>query len=278
MTTITTKIAKNGAILYYVDGKRISRAKALEIAANNDREIMSSLFDEETDDVAITITVEFKTEFGEYLTDNYFFANVQSAISAAKKIVDTFGERIIKITIAETGDWYNRKVFAYVYGNGSIDYSNSIDAEQAVADNTEDETDGTEDDADESIFSLLPSLDELNDVDAEPKSFIEGPVTIITFTEAGTELSGTFIANEEICYCNGDFSSIVSEKYGAMWSEMFRNRDGGAWLVKVPDGKWSKWIRPDNEEFFAIMSERGACTIDPPRRSADRARDRRRHR
>ena len=98
---------------------------------------------------------------------------MQSAISAAKKIVDTFGERIIKITIAENGDWYNRKVFAYVYGNGSIDYSNSIDAEQAVADNTEDETDGTEDDADESIFSLLPSLDELND--AEPKSFIEGP-------------------------------------------------------------------------------------------------------
>lgn len=45
---------------------------------------------------------------------------------------------------------------------------------------------------------------------------------------------------------------------------MLRNRDGGAWLVKVPDGKWSKWIRPDNEEFFAIMSERGACTIDPP--------------
>ena len=59
MATIETKIAKNGSELYYVDKKRVSRAIALEAAANNRK---GNLFTIETGSWNdYTKTIEYKT-------------------------------------------------------------------------------------------------------------------------------------------------------------------------------------------------------------------------
>lgn len=43
MKTITTKTAKNGAQLWYVDGKRTSRVKAAKTSVDNGRENLKNL-------------------------------------------------------------------------------------------------------------------------------------------------------------------------------------------------------------------------------------------
>ncbi|MBR3499687.1 MAG: hypothetical protein IKO05_12005 [Selenomonadaceae bacterium] len=78
-----------------------------------------------------------------------------------------------------------------------------------------------------------------------------------------------YINGEQLSYLNGEFSSIWSDKYKAGMSMV-----GGEHLqVEVPDGQWKKYknFMVNDDEFFQIMSERGACTIAEENRKLDEA-------
>lgn len=78
-----------------------------------------------------------------------------------------------------------------------------------------------------------------------------------------------YINGETLSYFKGKFSSIWSDKYKAGMSMV-----GGEHLqVEVPDGQWKKYknFMVNDDEFFQIMSERGACTIAEENRKLDEA-------
>lgn len=133
--TIETKKAKNGAKLYYVDGKRVSKAAAMEVAANNDCEIMSNLFEQATDaeNVTASICTEIKTVFEEPIIHNFFFNSVEKAIDAANKILATFVGRVKKLRLDDNGGFGHSKVYAYATrGNLAFTdaYKNLISTEE----------------------------------------------------------------------------------------------------------------------------------------------------
>jgi len=73
-----------------------------------------------------------------------------------------------------------------------------------------------------------------------------------------------YINGEKLSYLNGEFNFIWSDKYKAGVSVV-----GGRHLqVEVPDGQWKKYknFMVDDDEFFQILSERGACSFEtePP--------------
>lgn len=73
------------------------------------------------------------------------------------------------------------------------------------------------------------------------------------------------VNGEEVTYYNGAFNFAWSDKYGAGYSTLKQTH----LLVKVPDGQWYcfKNFAVGDDEFFKLMSERGACTIgetEPP--------------
>lgn len=102
MKTITSKTAKNGATLWYVDGKRVSRDKAVEADIANGRETLSKLTAGLRADPAVYndfgIVVEMNDILGGRYSEYFYFASAQDAVTAARKIV-ALGKQVHCLTI-----------------------------------------------------------------------------------------------------------------------------------------------------------------------------------
>ena len=131
MKKIETKTAKNGAKLYYVDGKRVARAKAIEIAENNARERISSLFDNNVDEAQAQVVViaKVKDEFDNRVEERFFFAGAEAGIAAAEKIAAEFGRK----AIIGVDDLLTKKAIATSNRWGEIRISDSYKAAQTSA-------------------------------------------------------------------------------------------------------------------------------------------------
>lgn len=101
MKTITSKTAKNGVQLWYVDGKRTSRDKAVEADIANGREKLSNLLANLTvdGDTEFAIYVEFNLEIGGRCHAFFNFTDADKAVEAAKKIVALGSEQIARVVI-----------------------------------------------------------------------------------------------------------------------------------------------------------------------------------
>lgn len=132
MKKIETKTAKNGAKLYYVDGKRVARAKAIEIAENNVRDKIRSLFDSTVDEsrAEVVLTVKVKDEFDNKVEERFFFAGAEAGIAAAEKIGAEFGKRIINCYVSNL---HTKQLIATNNRWGEIRISESYKAAQTSA-------------------------------------------------------------------------------------------------------------------------------------------------
>jgi len=107
---------------------------------------------------------------------------------------------------------------------------------------------------DDDVFSLLPDVDELNDVEGDEDLVLptlELDETIY-FTPIGNEFRVITVGEENVHFFNGQLFLIRSLKYRARWQD-------GSWFVSLGDRAQFK----SDEEFFQIMAERGACTVEP---------------
>lgn len=131
MKKIETKTAKNGSKLYYVDGKRVARAKAIEIAENNARERISSLFDNNVDEAQAQVVViaKVKDEFDNRVEERFFFDSAEAGIAAAEKIAAEFGRK----AIIGVDDLLTKKAIATSNRWGEIRISDSYKAAQTSA-------------------------------------------------------------------------------------------------------------------------------------------------
>lgn len=130
MKNIITKIAKNGVKMYFLDGKRISRDKAIEISENADNEMLTN---------ALGANIEFKDaqailvistvdplegdkdrEFG------WCFTNVVDAVEAAKKVAAPFGNRFIKAYIMGDAEHFDNRIITTVDKAGNVKVSEEI--------------------------------------------------------------------------------------------------------------------------------------------------------
>lgn len=357
--TIETKIAKNGAKLYYYEGKRISRDKALEIAANLRGDNLFTIETESKVNVygvtrgvksgvtTITSKHEFKAVYmqttyngtmlwvsnspGNY--DKKVFAGSKDAVKKVAAAIDDAyfsGARGVKITasgeveilpdeakaveevkadnndsesetkltraeieaeikiIVEEIDEFRNELMVIEAETEDEDFDEATCTPQShidylkstIASNEErynelqnmlnnldpeppqPETDGSEEDTDrEDAFDLLPEVDELNDVaESETQDDELKIVEHVRFTESGNERREFTVGNESVHYFNGELSFLWNKTYRAGISPIGECR----YIVEVPDGRYVKFIRPTDEEFFQIMAERGACSFDEP--------------
>ena len=111
---------------------------------------------------------------------------------------------------------------------------------------------------DEDVFSLLPALDELNDVEDDLDDTSDALNKVTVFDEIGNEITTIVIGNEYMRLYNGELWGIRSLKYCARWSNI---ADQIGWYVSNGKNPWRNII--DEEEFFAEMERRGACTVEP---------------
>ncbi len=123
MTNITTKIAKNGVTMYYVDGKRIGRDKAIEISKNADNEMLTNALgaNVELKDAQAILVIATKDPLkggkdGEF---GWCFTNVVDAVEAAKKVAALFGDRFIRAYIMGDAEHDNR-IIATVDKAGNV--------------------------------------------------------------------------------------------------------------------------------------------------------------
>ena len=94
--------------------------------------------------------------------------------------------------------------------------------------------------------------------DAEQAFFdIIGIEETAEISEEGNEFRRFTVNGETVTYFNGELNFIKSDTYHASLAA-YRNQ----YVVEVPDGRWKKFKRLDVDEFFQVMSERGACSID----------------
>ena len=122
--TITTKTAKNGATMYYVDGKRISREKAIEISKNADVDMLTNALGTNAElknaQAILVIATKDPLEAGKDREFGWCFTNVIDAVEAAKKVAALFGDRFIKARIV--GDaTFDNKVIATVDTAGNVE-------------------------------------------------------------------------------------------------------------------------------------------------------------
>lgn len=90
--------------------------------------------------------------------------------------------------------------------------------------------------------------------------FTDGTLARVEEFTDGNHRVYTFVNGEEVTYFNDAFNFAWSEKYGAGYSTVKQAH----LLVKVPDGQWFRFktFAVDDDEFFKLMAERGACTLD----------------
>lgn len=124
MTNITTKIAKNGVKMYYLNGKRISRDKAIEISKNVDNEMLTNALGSNVElkdaQAILVIATKDPLEAGKDREFGWCFTNVIDAVEAAKKVAALFGDRFIKADVR--GDaTFDNKVIATVDAAGNVE-------------------------------------------------------------------------------------------------------------------------------------------------------------
>lgn len=126
------------------------------------------------------------------------------------------------------------------------------------------ETDGSEDDSNEEIFSLLP-VDKIEDDETDETAPIETVEEIIYQNHELVNINATktSVNGEEIISYKGKPLVIYSKKYGAK-------------IQFLPNGEIAYYTNPatntgfdfadvdrwDVDEFFAIMAKRGVCAIN----------------
>lgn len=121
--TITTKTAKNGVMMYYVDGKRISRDKAIEISKNADVDMLTNAFGANIElkdaQAILVIATKDPLEVGKYREFGWCFTNVVDAVEAAKKVATLFGDRFIRAYVMSDAEHDNR-IIATVDKAGNV--------------------------------------------------------------------------------------------------------------------------------------------------------------
>lgn len=179
MKTITSKTAINGAKLWYVDGKRTSRDKAVETSIANGRENLSNLMTGLTsdDNQNFGIVADMKSEFGDRYVERFYFATAEDAVTAAKKIV-ALGKQVYRLTI-DNGRPYPSNIryadtvrgkLIFINGferfnEGNEEKPATVEVNEKPATVTKTETDGHIDGFDESAFDALPNFDDEEDDD-----------------------------------------------------------------------------------------------------------------
>ena len=115
-------------------------------------------------------------------------------------------------------------------------------------------------DGNDDVFALLPGTDELNDV-SDIAPVIQPLRQTFVFTPVGNERHQILTSGDVVTFLNGKLHHITSTKYAAWFSACFCHY---AWHI-FKDGKIDGVNGTnDEEEFFAEMAKRGACTIDEP--------------
>ena len=223
---------------------------------------------------------------GQYVDGIYFAGNVIENIDGdvipppydlESPDVDTDAEtysyktnrgNIRTLKVGETGSnvksrWYYYHEIAGLPESGVIELSidsNGDDFTNQLCKFIATDTDGSEDDIDDDIFDLLPTVDELNDVSefAPVQSIISTKVIV---DDEGNEFKHVLIGEERISYLNGEINNIYSGKYRA-WFDYYFSRYG----IQYTKGGVTCGAKSfgDEEEFFSEMERRGACSIDKP--------------
>ena len=125
MKTITKKTAKNGATLYYVDGKRTSRDKAIEISENADNEMLTNALGANIElkdaQAILVISTEDPLEGGKDREFGWCFTNVIDAVEAAKKVATLFGDRFIRAYIMGDAEHFDNRIIATVDKAGNVE-------------------------------------------------------------------------------------------------------------------------------------------------------------
>lgn len=279
--TITTKIAKNGATIYYVDGKRISRDKAEQLERDARREARinkaRARFENILDEYESKAGVEhikgegYKVIIGDYSTYPDFavakrnYSNVDEAIGAVRYFANTKSnfQRYGKVTTSEFDEkeyiTVDTEYFTYyTWTKPQQKYTDAYYGENGY---------------DESAFALLPALDELNDVDIDDdgdddnnndtQSAAEDFVEEYIFIDAApvnhivkVKCTCTIINGEELLTQAGTPRIVRSDKYGAE-IQFIANGDIAYYTFDDKD-----FDRQAEADFFAIMADRGACILD----------------
>lgn len=295
-TAVTFKLANDGTSIYYVDGKRTSREIALDAAAENRKgnlftvetgywnegaktvnyktlmiiaecpiKIQQQAFCHDIGFRVIVSSVEVKTFYAnKNNTDDIKKARRNAAVLANKiayaYIIGAYGIRIlggydIKILDAPIAE---ADINDYAVTTGAQEVAIAAEIEQAAM--TANETDGSEDDNDDDeVFSLLPNIDDLNDVDDNITVIksSDGMPTVFEFTRDGNEIKTVFVANGSVSYYNGEVSYISDEICRAGYS----TRRQEFFIAPTVERVYPKKAYNNTEEFFAEMIERGICSI-----------------
>lgn len=240
--TITTTTNKAGKISgYYVDGVKTRKAD-IDFIINRRR-----------DDI-IVVDYHVGTEFKSLKCSPYqlkvVFTGMEYPIMT-QAAADELGYKIVK---AFSGS-YNGTVFV-------VEKKTDVD-EYAINNTTTDVDDNDNDDDD--VFALLPELVELNDV-SDIAPVIQPLRQTFAFTPVGDEQHQILTSGDVVTFLNGKLHHITSTKYAAWFSAYFCHY---AWHI-FKDGKIDGVNGTnDEEEFFAEMAKRGACTIDKPEPPTD---------
>ena len=164
---ITSKLNKNGQPLFYVDGKRVSRLDANIDEGKRIDAITAEIVDNTTDRDNAKVNLIFTLNggvTGTIFPARLYFTSFENAIDAGKKIAAHFGEKFITAYINDNSGKPLANVFGgdkapFIYKENFAEYQAAAKAAEVT------ETSEVSDGYDESAFDLLPTVDELNDVD-----------------------------------------------------------------------------------------------------------------
>ena len=111
--------------MYYVDGKRVARDKAIEISNNADNEMLTNALGAniELKDAQAILIIETKDplEVGKYREFGWCFTNVADAVEAAKKVAALFGDRFTGARIMGDAEHFDNRIIATVDKAGNVE-------------------------------------------------------------------------------------------------------------------------------------------------------------
>ena len=279
MKTIETKIAKNGATLYYVDGKRVSRDKANQARVDNIRESLSNIRNEigtlfpidegiqehfagKKNKQALLVSRLFVEELNGYSEFAFFFDTANEALDALKKIAAHFSERLGTAYIMGDAKHYGNKRLAN-YCQGTLE--TELTTSEEIAENTEANIEDyavTIEAQDAAIEAEIENAARNTESKPEPKGYIFTKTLIVTGCSRDSAHHSELEHIDTYCQILGD-----SEHFdGSIYREtVFFNSDHAhSWAVKTADGKViiSGTSKPDfNEIKAAVNSETPAHKV-----------------
>ncbi len=127
MKTITTKTAKNGAKLFYVEGKRVSREVALQVNSQNLIESLGSHagevknFASETTKAVLITHLNSGDIFVEATSHSILFNSIENAFRAFKKIIDSNIKFHSMMVVLSAEDNNKTAIYADSFGTLTID-------------------------------------------------------------------------------------------------------------------------------------------------------------